>query len=126
MNGFAVSEFDFIPLYFNLYTLQSPQNGEEETERVKKLSVVDRSSSGPFIDLALVEEDIFTNGTIPDSSSNCNHDTTTPSVPTVARKTRKYSEVTKVSSNCDEAPQQCVNVITHEWPTIILSPLAVV
>lgn len=97
MNGFAVSEFDFL-LYFNHYILQSPQNGEDVTKRVKKLSVVDRSSSGPFVDLALVEEDVFTNGAIPDSSSNCNHDTTTPSAPTVVRKTRKYSEVTKVSS----------------------------
>ena len=77
--------------------MQSPQNGEDVTKRVKKLSMVDRSSSGPFIDLALVEENVFTNGTIPDSSNNCNHDMTTPSVPTVARKTRKYSEVTKVS-----------------------------
>ena len=88
----------FLPLYIiNRYVLQSPQNGEDVTKRVKKLSVVDRCSSGPFIDLALVEEDLFANGTIPDSSSNCNHDTMTPSAPTVARKTRKYSEVTKVS-----------------------------
>ena len=60
--------------------------------------MVDRSSSGPSLDLTLIEEDVFTNGTIPDSSNNCNHDTSATSVPAVARKmTRKYSEVTKVS-----------------------------
>jgi len=65
-------------------------------KRVKKLSVTDRSSSGPYLDLTLVEEDVFANGTVADSSSNCNHDNTAATLPGVARKTRKYSEVTKV------------------------------
>lgn len=78
-------------------TLQSPQNGDDVTKRVKELSVADRSSSGPYLDLTLVEEDVFTNGTIADSSNNCNHDNMATSLPGVARKTRKYSEVTKVS-----------------------------
>ena len=111
--------FLYILLIAIIIIAQSPQSGEDVTKRVKKLSVVDRSSSG--LDFALVEEDVFTNGTIPDSSNNCNHDTTTPSAPTVARKTRKLSEVIKVSiivSSCDEAPQLCVNVITYEWPQL--------
>ena len=100
MNGFAVSiELICGILHSSLTLLQSPQNDEHQdaTKRINKLSVADRSSNGPFLDLTLVEEDIFTNGTIPDSSSNCNHDTTAASLPAVARKTRKYSEVTKVS-----------------------------
>jgi len=84
--------------------MQSPQK-DEVTSRVKQMSVTgDYASNGGLVFNSKpnyeIEEEVFRNGTAVDSSSNCNHDnsmTTATVLRGIPRKTRKLSEIAKVS-----------------------------
>ena len=85
--------------------VQSPQK-DEVTQRVKQMSMAEGHINGGLVfnpqSNDEIEEEVFHNGTIVDSSSNCNHDNTrtttaTTVLPAVPRKTRKLSEIAKVS-----------------------------